>query len=588
MKSAVFAFLFALGVCITPSFVLAASSSQTNIRVTVNGKTIEQSVTKSGFSSIEQIRSYETDAVIQKDGSVSFTERIVYDFPDARHGIFRYIPYIKTNDAGKRLKLVFKNIHVTDEQKNPYTFTTDYVDDDLVLKIGDPDITITGEHTYVISYDAVGALTYFSEHDELYWNVVGSQWKIPSLNSVATITLPQGIAKKDIHTDCFVGTVGSTLKFCTAVVNGSTIVFQATRPLAAYEAMTIVVGFPKGNVAEVNPTEIIPFFDTFEGKVLLVILLSLAIFWYGFMPCFVVWKWWKTGRDPKPLIGQAVAWYSPPKTKKGRDLTPAETGTLIDETVGLEDIYGSLVDLARRGYFKIIETSKDTFDVEKTKEWTKDSLLPFETKLLDLLFGKKDRVKLKDVKLYDALPDLNSLIYNNLVDEGFFPTNPQTIRNTYVALAVFSLFTLNPILFITALIFGTHMPKKTLYGAEEAAKAKALLSFLKSQDKHLAFQAKEKFMFEKLLPYAIAFGVEVIWAKRFKDMNISTPDWYVSQSTSHHFSSVVFANSLHSGYSASFTQSVSYKSSSGYRSGFSSSGGGFSGGGGGGGGGGSW
>lgn len=86
-------------------------------------------------------------------------------------------------------------------------------------------------------------------------------------------------------------------------------------------------------------------------------------------------------------------------------------------------------------------------------------------------------------------------------------------------------------------------------------------------------------MFEKLLPFAIAFGVEVIWAKRFKDMNLPQPDWYVSHSSSSHFSSVVFANSLHTGYSMSFASSVSYKSSSGYHSGFSGSGG-FSGGGG--------
>ena len=48
----------------------------------------------------------------------------------------------------------------------------------------------------------------------------------------------------------------------------------------------------------------------------------------------------------------------PSENKKGRELTPAETGTLIDEKVDLKDIYGSLIDLARRGHFRIIETKE--------------------------------------------------------------------------------------------------------------------------------------------------------------------------------------------------------------------------------------
>ena len=91
-------------------------------------------------------------------------------------------------------------------------------------------------------------------------------------------------------------------------------------------------------------------------------------------------------------------------------------------------------------------------------------------------------------------------------------------------------------------------------------------------------------MFEKLLPYAVAFGVEEIWANRFKDIALKQPTWYVS-SNNGVFNSIVFAHALSSS-STSFAASVMAKSSSGFSSGFS--GGGFSGGGGGGGGGGSW
>lgn len=547
---------------------------------------LQTSVSAADTVAVEQIRSYHSDVLIKKDGSFSISERVLYDFSDARHGIYRYIPYIKINDEGKRLKLTFENIAVTDEKNNAYMFTTSYVDDDLVLKIGNPNQTITGQHMYVISYDVTGALTYFPAHDELYWNTVGTQWNISSFKATATVTLPQEILGKDIQSRCFVGNEGSTTTFCAATIKNSVVTFASTRPLGPYEAMTIVVGFPKGIVSEVHPIEIVPFFDTKEGKVVLIGLLVFALFWYGVLPCIVVWKWWSNGRDPKPIIGQAVAWYSPPKTKKGRELTPAETGTLIDERVDLKDMYGSIIDLARRGHFRIIETKKNTFDLERASGGLSEELQPFETKLLRILFSLKNRVTLRDVKLYDNLTELRSMIYGGLVEDGFFPVNPQTIRNKYIALMVLSFITMNPILFITAWIFGMNMPKKTLFGSEQAAVARALKNFLKSQDKHLAFQAKEKFMFEKLLPYAIAFGVEAIWAKRFNDLKITQPDWYVS-SSGRQFSAIVLANSLHSGYIMSFASSVNAPSSTGFRSGFSS-GGGFSGGGGGGGGGGSW
>ena len=92
-------------------------------------------------------------------------------------------------------------------------------------------------------------------------------------------------------------------------------------------------------------------------------------------------------------------------------------------------------------------------------------------------------------------------------------------------------------------------------------------------------------MFERLLPFAVAFGVERIWAKRFESLNITQPNWYHSYSSSH-FSSYMLVNSLNSSFRSITTAATPTRSSTGHSSGFG--GGGFSGGGGGGGGGGSW
>jgi uncharacterized membrane protein YgcG len=91
-------------------------------------------------------------------------------------------------------------------------------------------------------------------------------------------------------------------------------------------------------------------------------------------------------------------------------------------------------------------------------------------------------------------------------------------------------------------------------------------------------------LFEKLLPYAIALGVEEAWAAAFKDILSQPPDWYHGSDT---FSASAFASSMHSFSTSAAASVASFPQSSGTGS-SGSGGGGSSGGGGGGGGGGSW
>ncbi len=539
------------------------------------------------YRGTEHIASYDVHIAIQTDGTMQVKEQIVYDFGDLeRHGIFRDIPYVTINDAGKRFAMDFSEAQVTDEKGNAYTFVQSTEGDDIRWKIGDADKTISGKHTYVVTYTVAGALTYFPGHDELYWDAIGDKWPVPITEATVSITLPESAQQGFIETLCFTPSAKSSATDCYIQNRQLNSVFIGTKkPLPASDGLTVVAAFPKGIVAVLEPREMVPFFDSTAGKTVLILLAIGVLIWYVVLPVWVVRKWWTTGRDPKPAMGEAKAWFSPPKNPHHRNLTPAETGTLVDERADLRDIYASVVDLARRGYIKIIEVKKNTFDLEKTKDWAGDAeLQPFERDLLSGIFKSGDLVSIKTLDLTKTLENIKTMLYETLVSDKFFPGNPNTLRGWYIALAVVSLILFNPILFLISLIFGLNMPRKTLFGAQQAAVARSLRNFLVSQDKQLAFQAKNKMMFEKLLPFAIAFGVEEIWAKRFADLAMKNPDWYVS-STGGRFNSVVFAHSISHGMSSSFAASIAAHSSTGHSSGFS---GGFSGGGGGGGGGGSW
>ncbi len=539
----------------------------------------------SPYAATEHIQAYDVSSTIASDGSVRVAERLEYVFSEPKHGILRVIPYRKTNSNGKTYRMTIGDISVRDDKDFSLPYATSDNGQSLTLKIGDPNVKITGIQRYAISYTVRGALTYFPDHDEWYWNDIGTEWPAGITFGRATITLPANVPDADIAIACFTGALGVRGKNCTASVHNHTAVVQTTHALAAGEGLTTVVGFPKHVVAVLEPTEVVPFFSTVLGKIVIVLIAIAALFWYIVAPVIVVRKWWTGGRDPKPPMGEVRAWFSPPKTQGGRELTPAETGGLIDETVHMRDIYASIIDLARRGFIKITEVSKGIFTLTKVRQWDARMVQPFEQTLLEGIFADHDTAKLKDIDLTATTQKVTGMLYTSLVTDGFFPKNPQTIRVLYTVLAICSAITFNPILLVVSLTFGLHMPRKTLWGAEQAAVARSLKNFLVSQDKQLAFQAKNQMMFEKLLPYAVAFGVEDIWAARFKDLAMNKPTWY--ESSTGGYTSTAFARSIGTGYSKSFTYSATYKSSSGFSSGFSS-GGGFSGGGGGGGGGGSW
>lgn len=538
----------------------------------------------------EQIESLNSHILVNKDGTVDVKESIVYDFGDLdRHGIYRAIPVIKKNKENKKFKMNLRVDSVLDEKGTGYAYRVINSGDELQVKIGDPNRTITGVHTYVISYKVYGALTYFSDHDELYWNVTGNQWKVPIVRVTADVILPSGTETIPINGKCYTGQAGSQEAECEIKKNGNQITFDTVNNLTITEGFTIVAGFPKNIVAVLEPKEYIPFYETVLGKLLnklfSLVLILLATFWYLIYPIKIMYKWFRYGRDPKGMVGEARAWFDPPKIPSGkRFMTPAEVGTLGDETVDLKDISAMIIDLARKGYLRIEERKKNDFYFVRRKDKSDSALLDFEKKLLSGIFEYSDEIRLKDKELYEIIEGVKKSLYEDVIREGLFPKNPQSIRTFYSAIGGIALATMNFFLAASAFLFGRNMPQKTVEGANAFNVAKSLKNFLTSQERQLTFQADKQMFFEKLLPYAVAFGVEKIWAKRFETMNLKEPDWYRGYGYSN-FNSVVLASSLNSSFSSFRSAATPTSSSSGFSSAFS---GGSSGGGGGGGGGGSW
>lgn len=540
----------------------------------------------------EDIKSFHSNIYIQKDGSILVQENIEYDFKNAlRHGIYRDIPY-RYNSGFTKYSVRLDVEAVTNFNEEPYIYEVNQSGGWANIKIGDPNRKISGLHNYRIEYTVRGAIGFFEDHDELYWNVTGDEWRVPILSSGADVYFDEDIAE-GVKAACYTGVPGSTNQDCEQKITDSGVKFRTSGSLNSGEGLTIIVGLPKGIIKE--PSGLSKFwwfiYDNWAFALPFATLLTLFYFWRT------------KGRDPEGR-GVIAVKYEPPE-----DLSPAEAGTLIDERVNITDITSTIIDLAVRGFLKIEEVQSTVFFFFTNRDYKlisteldEENLKPYEEKVLSGIFKGKSEVKVSELrnKFYTELPGIRAALYKELVTKRYFPTNPENIRSIYKWIGIgsmilgFFLMALFPLGLCIALsgliilIFSRYMPKKTKKGSLKNEELLGFREFIdKAEKDRIERLAKEDpTLFDRVLPYALVFGLEDKWAGAFKDMYKEPPNWYHSSSYGNSFSPNIFVNDIGRSLGV-MNRSLSSTPRRSSGSGFSS-GGGFSGGGSGGGGGGSW
>src|SRR5207247_1812525 len=195
------------------------------------------------------IQRFASDITIQNDASLRIVEAIDVDFgAQQKHGIFRNIPVrYRWDDTHLRVyRLEVRS--VTDAAEKPIRFALSDAGADKVIKIGDPDRTVSGRQTYRITYDVSGAMNAFGDHDELFWNVNGGSWDVRAQAVTATVHAPAALQR----VTCYQGPAGSD-EACRATTTASGAEFAATRPFPPRGQLTIVAALAKGVVAEPAP-----------------------------------------------------------------------------------------------------------------------------------------------------------------------------------------------------------------------------------------------------------------------------------------------------------------------------------------------
>ncbi|HEX9763810.1 MAG TPA: DUF2207 domain-containing protein [Candidatus Acidoferrales bacterium] len=555
---------------------------------------------------------------VAQEGDIFVTETLQLRFTGSWNGIIRLIPVVY-DYRGFNYNLFLDPINVTDERGNELRHEISREGALRQFKIWVPGAR-DAVRTVVLRYRVRNALRYFDDHDELYWNVTGDEWEMPIDAASATVLLPPNVT--GLRALAFTGGHGSTEQSATVDVSGNSVRVLAQRPLGVREGLTVVVGWDKGLVRE--PGALSKLGDFLRSN------------WPLFFPIGVFglmfWLWHTRGRDP--ALGSIAAQYEPPA-----GLTPAEVGTLIDNTPDMRDITATLVDLAVRGYLYIDETETEkllglwtgrdyAFELRKpVNDWqelkpherTLLNGLFFDTSIVELLLGTKSaatsrpalpRVSLSELenKFYKKLPGIRDAIYAQLLQRGYYDHRPDKVQKTYLGIAgvlafltffaggaLSGAFGQSPAItmiagFFSAGIiaaFGYFMPARTLKGAQALEGVLGFEEFLERvESDRFERMIKTPQMFEKFLPFAMAFGVEKNWVRAFDDIYKQAPEWYRGGRIDSGFRPTYFVNSLSSMSSRAGSALASAPRSTSSGSGFSGGGGGgFSGGGFGGGGG---
>ena len=561
-----------------------------------------------------EIGSFSTDIRIEPDASIEVTETILADFGnEQRHGIFRTIPVSYRDKYGNALSLRLHVLSVTDEQGLPYAFTDSRESRYRKLKIGDAHQIVSGRRTYRIRYRVERAVTFFDDHDELYWNATGNEWPVPIRQANASVKLPRSVDPNSVSALAFTGAYGATTGDAGVGKSDQEIHYEVRSGLRALEGLTIVAGWPKGIVTKPAVGRQAEWFvaDNWQLGLPVIVLVALGLWWF------------LLGRDPRGR-GTIVVQYEPPQK-----LTPAEIGTVLDERVDMRDISATIIDLARRGYLQIkeIETKKlfhHTTDYQfvRLKEfWGDTELLPHERIILDGIFGEKQVVSLASLEgsFYPLLPRIRNAVYQAVVRQGFFPVNPNKVRTRYKVIGTLVLVAgmVGSFLAVVArinndsmpwsiataisvavcgiivLLFAPILPRKTTKGAQLHEDILGFEEYLSRAEREELQLAEQQNLFERMLPYAMALGVTNLWAARFEGLGMQPPSWYDGDHGGT-FRPTVFVGQLNSWSSSTNSSLTTAPRSSagsgggGWSSGSSGFSGGFSGGGGGGGGGGAW
>ncbi len=428
----------------------------------------------------------------------------------------------------------------------------------------------SGTRTFRLHYRARGALRIYAGGDQLWWKAVFAGRTGPVQAAHVTVHLPAAVPASEL-------TVASYGVEAQHRLIGERTVWFSANALAPGQELEVRVQFPHGLVQAESPAwqaaaDRQADYDARLRPTVNLLTAATSIL-FCLLGCLgVLLLWYLRGRE-RPASAWAEYLSEPPS-----DLPPALAGTLLRERPDVRDVLATIVDLARRGVLEIREQpGASLFQPDMPPDYTlrllrqPPPLRPYEATLFGWLFvGSRERSLSELRERFDrALPEILSQVGAEAASCGLFEANPESVRLQYslpglllaaVAAPVAALAAgalngfpypplaalglavseaLRPYTDVGAWPFaglavvgaalavaGKAMPRRTAGGAEQAARWRAFRRYLAQIDAYGGVAAAGE-IFDRYLPYAIAFGLDRRWIAAFAAAGASAPSWYV-------------------------------------------------------------
>ena len=152
-------------------------------------------------------------------------------------------------------------------------------------------------------------------------------------------------------------------------------------------------------------------------------------------------------------------------------------------------------------------------------------------------------------KFYPVIGEVKNDLYRGLSQGGYFDGNPNTVRGTFLGLGLLALAValglaalvqfwmigrvfVVPIAIagvlsaIVVVVTSRVMPRKTQKGRIAWEQISGLEEYIRRAEVDDIQAQDRRGVFERLLPYAIIFGLSNRWAKAFAGLYTQPPDWY--------------------------------------------------------------
>jgi uncharacterized membrane protein len=495
---------------------------------------------------------YDVDVTVQTDGSLRMVETQVIQFEGGTFTEgFAEIP-IEGGTSIVDISVEEPGQSYTAGFGGDYTYQVSQSDNTIFIDWQFPPVS-DETRTFIVSYTVTDAVRQYESGDKVRILAIADDFEYPIDSSTVTIHLPADLIDDPDQ-------IGVPMEWQTSL-DTRTVTFTSTRAVNAYEGIGIELTFRHGAITAPPPAwqaeqdfsdNTTPWINL--GIWGLSIALLLAV------PGVLYLIWHLFGRDPNPnLTPEYIA--EPPS-----DLPPGLVGILVDEKADMRDITATLVDLARRGLV-IFEEGEATGAFGSTsKKYTLRKtgatapMRPYEKQLLDAVFGTAETVELNYMReaFFTALPQIERAMYEEVVKDGQFKSNPETARGSYRGIGVMLIFagvvaacglsavfgSLSESVICLAIPIGLFgiglvalsgaMPARTRKGADETAKWRAFQKYLGNLQQYKGTDRASE-QFEKFLPYAIAFGLERRFVNAFAaapgaamapTRSVPIPIWY--------------------------------------------------------------